>query len=242
MAAEVKLIDQLTVGPTETVLYGGMGYVRLVDMMPRMTRPGYTPDNDIATAARTSYRGEAKTPEADHGLVRRLMKDRHTSPFEMVVFKFEISIPIFVERQLVRHRTASINEESHRYTPIRDAFYHPELRMQSRTNRQSSDPEVPVPPEAKALWAEMALDVRALHAKYARLLEMGVAREVARAAMPVSTMTRVVWQMNLHNLYHFLRLRRAPDAQLEIRQLADAIWEMVKVRVPVASAAFEKII
>jgi thymidylate synthase (FAD) len=232
---ESKLVDNMT-GDVHIPLYGGKGYVRMIDVLPRFG----SIDSFIATAARTSFFNNKKksTAKSDANLVKRLYKDRHTSPFEMAEFVFEICIPIYVMRQLIRHRTANVNEQSFRYSPAPAEYHMPELRMQSTDNKQMSSDAV-VSEEATKLWEEMKLDVSALHAKYDRLIHMGVAREVARTALPVSIMTHTVWKLDLHNLFNFLRLRRAADAQKEIRDLADAIWQLVKPRIPASASAHE---
>lgn len=220
-------------------LYNGLGGVELLDMMPRMVPVGYTADRSIATSARISYLSDTnKTATEDAALIRRLLKDRHTSPFESVVFKFKIKCPIFVERQLVRHRTASLNEQSARYTVLDEKYYYPDLRMQSLKNKQGSR-EGDVPLKAMKIWKEIADDTHTMYKKYLELIELGVTRELARCCLPVSFMTEMVWSMNLHNLLHFLRLRMAADAQQEIRELANAIYQLIKPLAPVTCEAFD---
>lgn len=234
---EPKLVDNMA-HLEKIPLYDGMGFVQIIDMMPRMHDVGGSADECIATAARTSYTSAAKSATDNMNLIRRLLHDHHTSPFEMVVFKFIFKIPIFVARQIVRHRTASLNERSLRYTKATGDYYFPELRMQSSTNKQGSS-DASVPAEAQAIWASMKEDVNKIHEKYEQLCKLGISREVARAPLPVNTMTELVWKMDLHNLLKFLGLRRAPDAQKEIRDLADGIYHLIKSRVPWTVQAYE---
>ena len=142
---EVDLFE--VIPPKKIELYNGLGFVELVDMMPRKVPVGRDADISIVRNARVSYltKGD-KTKEQDTKLINFLVKNKHTSPLESVVFQFHMRIPIFVERQLIRHRTARVNEQSMRYTAASDAFYYPELRMQSKNNKQCSSDES-VPPE-----------------------------------------------------------------------------------------------
>jgi thymidylate synthase (FAD) len=234
---EIDLFEQTP--PMIKELYGGLGFVRLVDMMPRIVPNGRTADIAITRNARVSYNPQIgdKTPAEDAKLVGYLIKNKHTSPLESVVFQFQMKIPIFVERQLIRHRTARVNEQSMRYTKADDQFFMPELRMQSKSNKQCSSTEL-VPDELQQVRNEIIDDVAGLYEKYEKLVAAGVAREVARCCLPVSLMTTVMWQMDLHNLSHFLKLRMAPDAQKEIRELAEAIFELVYPYVPVSMDTF----
>ena len=225
-------------------LYDGLGYVELVDMMPRVVPEGRSADIAITRAARTSYSKLEKKEEVpksvddDRKLIKRLWTDKHTSPFEMVTFTFQMRVPIYVERQLIRHRTAKVNEESARYSVMKDDFHLPELRMQSKSNKMGSS-DAKVPPEAEAVWTALHDKIADLYIDYKKLIDAGVAREVARVILPVSLMTKIVWTQDLHNLLHFLRLRRAPDAQAEIQELANAIYKLIKPRIPLTAAAFE---
>lgn len=233
-------IDILTNNPiNEVELYDGLGYVKLVDVMPRLVPEGRTAEIAITRNARVSYKILVdKTPEQDAKLLNFLISNHHTSPLESVVFQFQMCIPIFVERQLIRHRTARVNEQSMRYTTAPDSYYYPKLRMQSQNNKQCSTDE-PVPEHLQKLWVIMQTQAAQLHAGYLELVAGGVAREVARTILPVCLMTNIMWQMDLHNLVHFLKLRMAPDAQREIRELAVAIFHIIKTMVPVSAQSLD---
>lgn len=210
------------------------GFVRLLDVMGD--------DTAIVQAARVSYGEGTRSVSDDRKLIRYLMRHRHTSPFEMVEFKFHIKLPIFVARQWIRHRTASVNEYSGRYSIMRDEFYLPEpeqLRPQSPLNRQGRA-EQPLPAElAETLRERLRTSQQQLYAEYQELLQHNLARELARINLPLSLYTEWYWKIDLHNLLHFLRLRLDEHAQYEIRVYARAIAEIVKTVVPLAWEAFE---
>ncbi len=210
------------------------GEVELVDYLGA--------DQSVARAARTSYqRSEGKSEEHDRKLIARLWKDRHTSPFEMINLTFRIRLPIFVMRQHVRHRTASLNEWSFRYTECPDIFYVPakdDVRGQHATNKQMS---------AQSLDQETAMKARTLidglnqhaYAVYKQLLELGVAREQARVVLPVSAYTQIIWRIDMRNLLHYFSLRLADDAQKEIRDYAVVMADIVKKGWPMIWSAYE---
>ncbi len=210
------------------------GFVRLIDYMGS--------DESIVQAARVSYGKGTKQIHQDRGLIRYLMRHQHTTPFEMVEFKFHCKLPIFVARQWIRHRTASVNEYSLRYSEAQNEFYTPDpeaIRKQSETNRQGRSGES-VPEELQ----EQALEIFTKHAQqlwddYQKLEQLEIARELARINLPVSLYTEWYWKINLHNLLHFLKLRLDPTAQYEIRVYAEAIAEIVKIAVPITWEAFE---
>jgi len=215
-----------------------MGYVALADMLPSKDKipDGRTADIAITRRARASYGAEEdKDLESDTKLIQYLAKHRHTSPFEGVVFEFVIKCPLFVFNHVVRHRTASLNAQSYRYTKVIDEFYYPDLRAQSRHNKQSS---IELSSDKKAacdhLWDDIKKKNAEVYGLYEKLLQEGIAKEVARCCLPQNVMTKFKWQMNLHNLVHFLRLRMGADSQLETQQLAEAIYDIVKSKVPVA--------
>ncbi len=291
------------------------GFVALVDSMGD--------DASIVQAARVSYGKGTKTVRGDKALISYLMRHGHSTPFEMVEFKFLMRLPVFIARQVVRHRTANINEYSARYSEVPDRFWAPSLGAiaeQDSVNRQGrldqlrdlvealpdaarprtpcrylpsedavlvakdgfaisraallvhehraafaahwSDGKAPrdlLPTEAYAYWAEQLLDwfperrqrlakVRQAfveqnergYALYQRLLESGVAREIARGVLPLTMYTEWYWKMDLHNLFHFLRLRMDPHAQFEVRAFAEAMATFVKPVVPYAWEAFEE--
>ena len=204
------------------------GFVALVDVMPRFVPEGKTGDSAIVQAARVSYGEGTKKVNEDRGLVRYLLRHRHTTPFEMIEFKFHVAMPIFVARQWIRHRTANVNEYSARYSIVPDRFYRPSIdnvRKQSTTNRQGGEESIDV--ETAESFLELLEDSEKLYARYLELTEKGVARELARAALPVSVYTEWYWKCDLHNLFHFLSLRMDPHAQQEIRVFADAMYELM---------------
>lgn len=249
----IELLDQREIDILKSIelvhipLYNGHGYVELVDMMPRMVPEGRTADVAITRNARISYLQGDKSAKEDETLVRYLVENRHTSPLESVVFQFRMKIPIFVERQLIRHRTARVNEQSLRYTKADDSSYYPTMRMQSQVNRQgSSDQEIT--PAIESGYRR----IQELNAEVYRIYETIVetkdandkpkpsaAREVARVALPVAQMIEMTWQMDLHNLQHFLRLRIDAHAQLEIQEFANAVYRLVQPRAPIAMKAFQ---
>ena len=210
------------------------GFVRLIDVMGDDAR--------IVQAARVSYGDGTKTVREDAGLIDYLMRHKHTSPFEMVEFTFHIKAPIFVVRQWFRHRTASVNEISARYSVMRDEFYLPDpsdLRAQSAKNKQVG--EGALPDDAARAAARRIRDAqRESFTVYEELLELGVARELAREVLPVGLYTEFYWKQNLHNLLHFLRLRLDWHAQAEIRAYADAVAKFVSQAVPATWASFEE--
>jgi thymidylate synthase (FAD) len=215
------------------------GLVALVDVMPRMVPAGKTADFAIVQAARVSYGAGTKQVNEDRGLIRYLARHRHTTPFEMVEFKFHHVMPIFVARQWIRHRTANVNEYSARYSVVRDRFYHPSaenVRKQSASNRQGG--EEPIDPATAQEFLTYLDEIERGYAKYEAFLEKGVAREIARIALPASVYTEWYWKIDLHNLFHFLSLRMDEHAQQEIRDYANAMFELVRPIVPVAAEAF----
>ena len=211
------------------------GFVRLVDYLGGDAR--------IVQSARVSYGDGTKTVREDRALIDYLVRNRHTSPLEQVVFTFHVKMPIFVARQWIRHRTARLNEISGRYSVLRDEFYAPgpdEVRLQSKRNRQGGSPEE-VPPELRAEVVRILRDEqRHMYGTYERLLGDDVARELARVNLPLSLYTEMYWQIDLHNLFHFLRLRMDWHAQYEIRVYGDAMARIAKAVCPLAYEAFEE--
>jgi thymidylate synthase (FAD) len=205
-----------------------MSFVRLVDSMGT--------DESIVQAARVSYGAGTKSVSDDRALIRYLMRHKHTTPFEMVEFKFHIRAPIYVARQWLRHRTASVNEMSARYSVIPDEFYLPDqLRKQSTSRGQGGEE----PFESPNLLAKQKTSCDLAFHVYDELLEKGVSRELARAHLPQCTFTEFYWKIDLHNLLHFLSLRMEDHAQKEIRDLATQIYECIRPIVPVTCEAFE---
>lgn len=210
------------------------GFVRLIDVMGD--------DNAIVQAARVSYGSGTKKVHEDRGLIRYLMRHLHTTPFEMVEFKFHVKLPIFVARQWIRHRTANVNEYSGRYSEMKDEFYVPDpeqVRAQSATNKQGRADESFAPEEAERIRTMMRTTQESLYGEYQDLLETNLAREIARINLPVSNYTEWYWKIDLHNLFHFLRLRIDAHAQYEIRVYGEAMASIVKAAVPLAYEAFE---
>ena len=216
------------------------GFIALVDAMPRLVPEGQTADSAIVQSARVSYGQGTKMVSEDRGLVRYLMRHRHSTPFEMVEFKFHIAMPIFIARQWIRHRTANVNEYSARYSIMPDRFYKPDVenvRKQSKSNRQGGDG--PIDAGTAEEFLKLLESAEANYAKYLDLTERGVARELARAVLPVSVYTEWYWKCDLHNIFHFLSLRMDPHAQIEIQDYAKAMYELIRPIVPVACEAFE---
>jgi len=207
------------------------GFVRLVDHMPRENL-----DSSIVQSARVSYGEGTKTSRGDKGLIRYLMRHWHTTPFEMVEFKFHIKMPIYIARQHMRHRTASINELSARYSVVPKDYYTPDvLRGQSTVNHQGSCGEAVVSEEH---MNNMKEHLEKSFEVYEDLLEDGCCREQARGNLPQSTYTEFYWKINLHNLMHYLQLRMDGHAQEEIRAYAEAIFALVEPLVPITMKAF----
>jgi thymidylate synthase (FAD) len=207
------------------------GFVRLVDTMPQLDL-----DASIVQSARVSYAAGTKTSRSDEGLIRYLMRHWHNTPFEMVEFKFHIKMPIFVARQHLRHRTASVNEMSARYSVVPDEYFEPpEYRQQSSTNKQGSEGTLDISDELKS---SLITNKEWSFKLYGDLLQEGCSRELARCHLPLSTYTEFYWKINLHNLMHYLRLRLEPGAQLEIREYAEAIYKLVVDKAPLTMNAF----
>jgi thymidylate synthase (FAD) len=209
------------------------GFVYLVDYMGG--------DASIVQAARVSYGLGTKTVNEDRGLIRYLMRHAHTTPFEMVDMKFHIKMPIFVARQMIRHRTASVNEYSGRYSIMPDEFYVPapeHVSLQSRTNRQGGGEQVDAERAAEVV-SLIENEQRVVRDGYERMLEWDIRRELARVNLGVSQYTEWYWKNDLHNIFHFLKLRLDDHAQYEIRVYAEAMARIVKAVAPIAYEAFE---
>lgn len=208
------------------------GWVELQDIM----------GNDLAiiNAARVSFLGESKGDEQDKKLLFYLLRHRHTTPFEMVEFKFRIKCPLFVARQWMRHRTWSYNEVSRRYTSVDISFYTPQgWRQQSASNKQGSAGKVD-----SAVAEQLTQRLQEHHQRglqfYNEAVEAGIAKEQARIFLPQSMYTQFVGKVDAHNLLHFIGLRMAPDAQYEIRVYAKAIFEeFVTPALPWTAEAFQ---
>lgn len=213
------------------------GWVELQDIMGN--------DLAIVNAARVSFLGESKGNEQDKKLLFYLLKNRHTSPFEQVEFKFRVHAPVLVWWQWVRHRTWSYNAQSGRYVSFEeDDFYVPDAwRKQAKSNKQGSEGEID-PAAGESLTQELQAHYRQGFDLYQRAIEAGVAREQARLFLPgFAVYYTWVAKTDAHNLMHFLSLRAAPDAQFEIRQFAAAIYEhFFRPALPWTTEAYEKYI
>jgi thymidylate synthase (FAD) len=221
------------------------GFVGLVDKMGD--------DAAIVQAARVSYGSGTKSVNEDRGLIRYLVRHMHTSPLEMVEFKFHLKMPIFVMRQHVRHRMASLNEYSGRYSVMTDEFYIPEvdrLQTQSSINKQGSGNQLQgleqemVANTIRRVSAESYLDYLTLindkngHS-YNIENRQGLSRELARTILPLNNYTELYWKIDLNNLFRYIKLRADHHAQEEIQQLANAMAQHVKQHCPMAWEAFE---
>lgn len=210
------------------------GFVRLVDYMGG--------DQRIVQAARVSYGEGTKSVRQDRALIHYLIKHWHTSPFEQVQLTFHCKMPIFIARQWIRHRTARLNEISGRYSIMKDEFYVPEpqqVAFQSSNNKQGRSDSLPLE-DALVIIEQMEQDQKEAYSEYTGMIEKGVARELARTNLPVSLYTEWYWQIDLHNLFHFIRLRMDPHAQFEIRVYAEALAQCAKAVAPFAYEAFEE--
>lgn len=203
---------------------------------------GYTLDAQIVRAARVSYGKGTKTVREDEKLIQYLVKNSHWSPFEMVEFKFHVKAPLFVARQWFRHRTASVNEVSARYSVVEDEFYVPEYwRLQDKKNRQGSVGRLDEEANDFATEVYSKAISEALNT-YKELLSLGIAREMARMVLPLSTYTQFYWKQDLRNLLHFLKLRLDSHAQWEIRQYARAILSLIEPLVPLTVKAWKEVV
>ena len=208
-----------------------LGFVKLLDVMGD--------DEEVENSARISYGEGTRKVNQTRNLIRYLMRHKHTSPFEMCEVKFHLKLPIFIMRQLVRHRTANLNEYSGRYSVMSDEFYLPEgdyLAKQSTTNNQGRGE----PLDSQGLLQfEFNRIYDGASMAYQVLLEHELSREVARVLLPVANYTECIWKIDLHNFFHFVKLRSDSHAQREIRDYADAMYELVKPNFPLCCEAFE---
>ena len=222
------------------------GFVRVVDYMGD--------DGAIVQAARVSYGRGTKAVSQDRGLINYLMRHWHTTPFEMCEIKFHVKLPIFVARQWIRHRTANVNEYSARYSILDREFYLPapeHLAAQSNANRQGRE-TILSGDEARHVMALLRGDAMQTYDHYEEMLNegadgqprdplrLGLARELARMNLTLNTYTQWYWKTDLHNLFHFLRLRADHHAQYEIRAYAEVMLDLTERWVPLATAAFRE--
>jgi thymidylate synthase (FAD) len=220
------------------------GFVRVIDYMGD--------DSAVVQAARVSYGRGTRAANEDRGLIRYLMRHRHSTPFEMCEIKYHVKLPIFVARQWIRHRTSNVNEYSARYSILDREFYIPSaghLAAQSSTNRQGRG-EVLEGQEATRVLDLLREDATRNYDHYVEMLNededgnprdparQGLARELARMNLTLNTYTQWYWKCDLHNLFNFLSLRADSHAQYEIRAFADAMLATVEAWVPIAYAAF----
>ena len=246
---ETRPTRRATVPALEEILYEPLpvldhGFVRVIDYMGD--------DGAIVQAARVSYGRGTKRVSEDAGLIRYLMRHRHSTPFEMCEIKYHVKLPIFVARQWIRHRTANVNEYSARYSILDREFYIPEpeqLAAQSLGNRQGRG-DVLAGDEAAEVLTVLREDAARNYDHYAAMLNedadgnpadparQGLARELARMNLTLNTYTQWYWKTDLHNLFHFLSLRADPHAQFEIRVYAEAMLRTVEAWVPLACQAF----
>ena len=243
---------RVTIPALEEILYEPIkvldhGFIRVIDYMGG--------DSAVVQAARVSYGKGTKQLNQDKGLINYLLRHHHTTPFEMCDIKFHIKLPIFIARQWIRHRTASVNEYSARYSILCNEFYLPEsanIASQSVINKQCREGDS-VPREvAEKVLAILEEDAMRCYGHYKELMNAdeegniidenatGIARELARMNLTLNYYTEWYWKINLHNLLHFLRLRIDPNAQYEIRVYAEKMLEIVKAWVPFTYEAFKE--
>ena len=207
------------------------GFVKLLDTMGS--------DESIENCARISYGEGTRKVSETRNLIRYLMRHKHTSPFEHGEVQFHLKLPIFVMRQLVRHRTANINEYSGRYSEMSSDFYVPDsayLKKQSETNKQGRGEPHPSP---GLIHFEYNRTHDGAWVTYENLLREDISREIARCVLPVSNYTEVVWKSDLHNFLHMVNLRTDSQAQQEIQDYANAMYSMVKPKFPLTCEAWE---
>ncbi|WP_341764309.1 FAD-dependent thymidylate synthase [Candidatus Tisiphia endosymbiont of Beris chalybata] len=242
--ATVPALEELLFEPLKVLDHG---FIRVIDYMGD--------DSSIVQAARVSYGKGTKQLNQDKGLIYYLMRHKHTTPFEMCDIKFHIKLPIFVARQWIRHRTASVNEYSARYSILGNEFYLPareNLASQSLTNKQGrSNEDIPKEVADKVL-ALLEKDAKMCYQHYTEIMNqdeqgniidpnaIGITRELARMNLTLNYYTEWYWKVNLHNLLNFLLLRADPHAQYEIRVYADKMLEIVQKWLPLTYGAFNE--
>jgi len=218
--------------PEDAIKVLDHGFVKLVEVMGD--------DSSIVQSARVSYGKGTKNVSQDEGLIRYLMRHQHTTPFEMVEFKFHCRMPIFVARQWIRHRTANVNEVSARYSEMPDWFYEPRPELCTTQSAQNKQGGTGTPVEdSEEIAASFGKTQDQIYEEYEGYLEKKMRRELARINLPVSLYTEWYWKIDLHNLFHFLHLRLDQHAQYEIRVFGEAMATLVKPHVPMAWKAFE---
>jgi thymidylate synthase (FAD) len=210
------------------------GFIRVIDYMGT--------DSSIVQAARVSYGVGTKKVQEDRGLINYLMRHHHTTPFEMCEIKLHIKLPIFVARHWVRHRTASMNEYSARYSILNREFYIPalnQLARQSDTNKQGKSEDRLAEHNANEVIGILEKFANDAYEKYSHMLDnLSLTRELARTVLPINVYTEMYWKIDLHNLMHFLKLRTDSHAQYEIRCYAKEILNILKNWLPLTYEAF----
>jgi thymidylate synthase (FAD) len=249
MKSQLHSTSRPTVAATEKVLFTPIkvldhGFVRLIDYMGD--------DNAIVQAARVSYGQGTKKVSEDRGLIQYLMRHSHTTPFEMCEIKLHVKLPIFIARQWIRHRTASVNEYSARYSILSKEFYIPapeQLATQSKLNHQGRGETLSAAEQMRVL-SLLKMDADDCYTHYLEMLnhdeqgtiidpeKQGIAREIARMNLNLNYYTEWYWKIDLHNLFHFIALRADSHAQYEIREYAKVIGDIVQQWVPLAYEAF----
>lgn len=211
------------------------GFVRLVDYMGG--------DSRIVQSARVSYGEGTKSIREDKGLIDYLLRHLHTSPFEQVILTFHIKLPIFIARQWIRHRTARVNEISGRYSIMKEDCYVPaaaDVSFQSKDNKQGRSTEHMSEDLVSEVREILQGQQKHIFKGYNDLIEKNIARELSRINLPLSTYTEWYWQIDLHNLFRFLRLRLDSHAQKEIRDYAEVMLDICKKVAPLATESFER--
>ncbi|MDR2184558.1 MAG: FAD-dependent thymidylate synthase [Treponema sp.] len=211
------------------------GFIRLVDYLGG--------DERVVQSARVSYGEGTKSYREDAGLIDYLLRHRHTSPFEQIALTFHIKMPIFVARQWIRHRTARLNEISGRYSVMKDDFYVPasgDVALQSTDNKQGRSNQDLDAEAVEKVRSCLSEGQKHAYGEYISLIDQGIARELARINLPLSLYTELYWQIDLHNLFHFLELRLDVHAQKEIRLYAGVLLEITKKVAPRCCESFER--
>ncbi|AFI31787.1 FAD-dependent thymidylate synthase [Borrelia crocidurae] len=210
------------------------GFLRLIDYMGS--------DERIVNSARVSYR-DSKAKRDSASLIDYLIRNEHTSPFEQVVFTFHVKAPIFVARQWMRHRTSRINEVSGRYSLMREEFYVPlreDIKTQSLINKQGrSDEEIDID-VAISFLDGLDESYKNAYKIYDDMIKKDVSRELARITLPLSLYTEWYWQIDLNNLFRFIKLRSSGHAQKEIREYSNVLLDIINLVVPLATSSFKK--
>ena len=219
------------------------GFVKLIDCMPRqipLDSRKLMCDSAIVQAARVSYGQGLKDYETDSKLINYLFKHKHTSPFEMVKFKFHVKAPIFVARQWFRHRMGNYNEISGRYSELKEEIYYPDkVSTQSKINKQlSSDDDISNNEKVKNLMNNTEMYNKIQFLNYKELINAGVSREIARINLPLSLYTEFYFSIDLHNLLNFIKLRNSKNAQYEIKEYASKIQDIIEPLCPITMKAF----